>query len=148
DVYALGVVLYELLTGTPPYRASTVAELVRRRGEEEPPLPSALQPDVPPELDGLVLACLAEAPARRPSARDVELTLRGELDPPTRVLTPSALRPTEILPRRRRGRSARLAGAAAALAVLALALGLGLSRGGPARKSPPAQPRIASIRAS
>jgi len=145
DVYALGAVLYELLTGAPPYSASTVAELVRRRAEGEPPPPSALAPDVPVELDSLVLACLRETPDERPSAGEVERVLRGELDAPTRVLTLPAQRPTAVLPRHRSRRPALAAAAAGVLAVVALALGLGLSGGGAARKPPPAQPRIAQI---
>src|SRR5262249_6762210 len=81
-------------------------------------------------------------------ASDVELTLRGELDPPTRVLTPAAQQPTVVLTRPRRRRSALLAGAAGAAAVLALALGLGLSGGGAGRNLPPAEPRIAPIEAA
>jgi serine/threonine-protein kinase len=145
DVYALGAVLYELLTGKAPYDASTVAELVRRRAEGEPPPPSALVPDVPVELDSLVLACLRETPDERPSAGEVERVLRGELDAPTRVLTPPAERPTTVLPRPRSRRPALAAAAAGVLAVVALALGLGLSGGGAAPKPPRAQPRIAQI---
>src|SRR5438552_2962918 len=70
DVYALGVVLYELLTG----------ERCDREEDQRPP--SALAEGVPPELDSLVLACLHEDPKSRPTAREVELVLRGELEAP------------------------------------------------------------------
>jgi serine/threonine-protein kinase len=145
DVYALGAVLYELLTGAPPQSASTVAELVHRRAEGEPPPPSAVAPDVPVELDSLVLACLREHPGDRPSAGEVQRVLRGELEAPTRVLTPPEERPTTALPRPRNRRPALAAAGAGVLAVFALALGLGLSGGGTARKPPPAHPRIVPI---
>ena len=145
DVYALGAVLYELLTGRPPYDASTVTELLRRRAEGEPPPPSALAPDVPLELDGLALACLREDPAARPTAREVELTLRGELDPPTRVLTRASERPTQVLGPGGNHRRLAAAGAAALVAGIGLGLGVGLGGGGAARKPPPAQPRIAPV---
>ena len=146
DVYALGAVLYELLTGAPPYRASTVSELVRRRAEGQPPPPSTLAPDVPVELDSLVLACLGETPEARPSAAEVEQVLRGELAAPTRVLRPLTERPTTVLPRPRSRRPALAAAGIGVLAVLALALGLGLSGGGGAARKPPSAPaRIAQI---
>jgi eukaryotic-like serine/threonine-protein kinase len=148
DVYALGAVLYELLTGAPPYDASTVTELVRRRSEGEPAPPSVLAANVPVALDSVVLACLREDPERRPTAREVELILRGELDPPTQMLTHTSERPTSILRPRRSRRRLVAAGGVAALAGIGVGLGLGLGGGGAARKSPPAQARIATIPAA
>jgi serine/threonine-protein kinase len=148
DVYALGAVLYELLTGRPAYYASTVTELLRRRADGEPPPPSALAPDVPPELDALVLACLREDRAARPTAREVELTLRGELDPPTTVMTRPSDRPTELLPVRRSHRRLAAVGAAVVVAGVALALGLGLGGGGSAQNPAPVRPRISPVPAA
>jgi serine/threonine-protein kinase len=144
DVYALGAVLYELLTGRPPYDASTLAELVRRRGEGTPRPPGSLAPDVPAELDSVVIACLREDPKARPSAAEVERMLRGDLEPPTQMLRPESQRPTIVL--RRRTRPKRLlAGAVVAAAAVAVGLGLGLSGGGAGRRPPPSRPRIAAI---
>jgi eukaryotic-like serine/threonine-protein kinase len=148
DVYGLGAVLYELLTGTPPYRARTIAELAGHREQHEPSPPSAVAPAVSPALDSLVLACLRENPETRPSAREVELVLRGELEPPTRVLAVPSEQPTSILrPRRSRRRvlAAGAAGAAVALTATALGLGLGLSDGGAGRKPAPAVPGVAAV---
>ena len=134
DVYALGAVMYELLTGEPPYRASTVTELAARRRDGDPPPPSLLAPEVSPELDSLVLCCLLDDPALRPSARDVELMLRGELEAPTRVLALPSEQQTSVLRRAGTRRRRRLVAAVlAGLVVLALALGFGLGGGGAAR---------------
>jgi serine/threonine protein kinase len=60
DVYGLGVVLYELLTGTVPFRDPTLAGLRRRILTEEPRPPSALNGEVPGELEAVCLKCLAK----------------------------------------------------------------------------------------
>jgi eukaryotic-like serine/threonine-protein kinase len=146
DAYALGVVLYELLTGRPPYRAGTVPELVLSRREHDPEPPSALVPDVPPELDAVVLACLADDPADRPSAHEVEQMLRGQAPPPTRVIRRASEAETVVLrpPRSRR----RLLGAGA-VAAAALALGLTFAFGGgsgsPAHKPARAAPKVSPV---
>ncbi len=78
DVYALGVLLYELATGRLPFVARNLEELVRRMAEEEPPRPSALASDVDPTLESLILRCLDRDPAARPpSARAVAEGLPG-----------------------------------------------------------------------
>ncbi len=147
DVYALGAVLYELLTGEPPYRASTVTELMARRRDEALAPPGELVPDVPGELDSLVLACLREDPATRPTARAVELVLRGELEAPTQVVVRASEQPTSILRRAPRRRPLLAAGVVAALAALGLGLGLGLGGGGAAAGKPrPPRARIAPVR--
>ncbi len=129
DVYALGVVLYELLTG--------------ERGGADAAAPGTCVPGVPPELDSLVLACLREDPRDRPSAREVELVLRGELDPPTQVIKRASDTPTTVLRRARRSRRPAMVAAALAAVAVAIGLGVGLGGGGAARK--PVQARIAPI---
>ncbi|MET9882419.1 protein kinase [Streptomyces sp. NPDC006430] len=79
DLYALGCVLYALLSGAPPFGQGEGPYVLMRRHIEEAPLPlREVGAPVPPELDRLVLALLAKDPADRPeSAEGVGKTLRG-----------------------------------------------------------------------
>ena len=80
DIYALGIVLFELLTGEVPFREETALATATARLQHDPPRPSARKRGIPAQWDARVLRCLARAPADRfANAADV-------LDAPVRRL--------------------------------------------------------------
>ena len=69
DIYALGVILYQLLTGQLPFQGDSTLELLRAVTSDEPPRPRRLQPRLPRDLEAITLHCLEKEPSRRyPSA--------------------------------------------------------------------------------
>jgi hypothetical protein len=84
DVYALGVVAFELVTGTPPF-GGTMHVLSRLNRTITVPRASSINADIPPELDDLIDAMLYADPQRRPSALDIAARLTGELSQPRPV---------------------------------------------------------------
>ena len=82
DIYALGCVAYELLTGHPPFHGRTPQQQVAAHMTEHPVSPGETRPDVPAWLTELVLRCLEKSPNRRPqSARDILQTLDSVVMP-------------------------------------------------------------------
>jgi serine/threonine protein kinase len=65
DIYALGVILFEMLTGQPPFVSEGFGELVNMHLNATPPAPSSRNPAVPPALDAIVLKMLEKTPERR-----------------------------------------------------------------------------------
>ena len=72
DVYAAGVVFFELFCGVPPFDAETVAELLGKHMRQPPPRPRSLRVDLPDEIEVAILRALEKDPSRRfPSAREL-----------------------------------------------------------------------------
>jgi serine/threonine protein kinase/tetratricopeptide (TPR) repeat protein len=65
DIYALGAILYECITGRPPYNAESPAETILQMFQTEPIAPSRLQPRVPRDLETICLKCLQREPRKR-----------------------------------------------------------------------------------
>ncbi|MCW8984535.1 MAG: serine/threonine protein kinase, partial [Thermoanaerobaculales bacterium] len=77
DIYALGLVIFEMATGRRPFEAETVAEILAMQRSAPPPDPKSISPRIPGELAAIVLRCLAKDPADRlAAATDLEKALR------------------------------------------------------------------------
>jgi eukaryotic-like serine/threonine-protein kinase len=70
DLYSIGVILYELLTGAVPFDGETAVAIAFKQVSAQPPRPSAVNPSVPAELDEIVLRALAKDPAARFDSAD------------------------------------------------------------------------------
>jgi serine/threonine protein kinase len=68
DIYALGAILYKLLTGRPPFLGETLQETLDNVCSREPLPPRQVQPDVPPALERICLECLRKKPDQRPAS--------------------------------------------------------------------------------
>jgi serine/threonine-protein kinase len=76
DVYAVGCLAYFLLTGRPPFTGKAVFEVCAGHVYATPEPPSQHADGIPPEVDALVLRCLAKDPAQRPTTRTLANELR------------------------------------------------------------------------
>src|SRR4051812_39827821 len=65
DIYALGCVVFHLLTGRPPFEGAGMGDIISAHIREPAPMPSAIAAGIPPAVDAMVLRCLAKSPADR-----------------------------------------------------------------------------------
>jgi serine/threonine-protein kinase len=102
DIYAAGIVLYEMLTGTVPYTAATPMAVAYQHVHETVPAPSSTDPSIPPAVDALVLRATArDAESRYPAAADFLVATRQAargLPAATTPASPALRHPTMALP--------------------------------------------------
>ena len=80
DIYSMGVILYEMLTGEPPFKGTTVTELIKAHRSKTPPDPIKLRPDLPPALAEVIRVALAKDPEdRHASAADFTKALESSV---------------------------------------------------------------------
>lgn len=100
DVYQLGILGYELLTGEGPFGSATGPTAIHARLVDPPANPSALRPDMDEDLADLLLRCLNRDPRRRPTAGEVSELLRNPSGRPSVPGHRSGLDPEELIRRR------------------------------------------------
>ncbi len=127
DVYGLGSTLYALLTGRPPFVGSDPVDVAVRVRTQPPTPPRDLRPEIPPELEAIVLKCLAKDPADRyeSAAAVADDLVRWRKGERTTARSRSRLRRVALAVRRRR--------LTAVAGLVPLALLFALSGGGPPR---------------
>ncbi|MEV5967014.1 protein kinase [Kribbella sp. NPDC051952] len=114
DVYALGCVLYQLITGRPPFVSENPASVMFQHVQHEPTPPRELRPELSSEVEALTLWMLTKDPDRRPTAVEIANGVR----PPVVMLPEPDQATTTVLPVRRKSLRAVFTGVAA-LAALA-----------------------------
>ncbi|MBZ4330665.1 serine/threonine-protein kinase [Corallococcus sp. AS-1-12] len=95
DLYAMGVVTFEIITGRLPFIGSSPVDLLMKHVEARPPRPSEFVPDLPPAVDAFILQMLTKDPETRPNSAD---PLRQHLAKLRRTLRATRTNPTALAP--------------------------------------------------
>jgi serine/threonine-protein kinase len=157
DIYALGAVLYELLTGRPPYEADSLAELFVKQTEGSITALRDLAPGAPATLENAIMHALARAPEYRPASAAAFADELGGTQTAVTAVEPWTA-PTKRMPRvrsswgrtpavSRQRRRALFAAALIAVALLAVVLTLSLGSGSKQPSKPAASPATKGTRA-
>jgi eukaryotic-like serine/threonine-protein kinase len=173
DVYSMGCVLFELVTGAPPFTGDSPVSVAYQHVREDPRLPSSINPNIPPELDAIVLKAMSKNPANRYQSaaemrNDLLRALAGQRVEATPVMgdaekttilaaTPGGPGPygggygddgwddDEAARKRKRRIIAIVAVVVALLVAGAIALAIAMSGGGEEQDAPPAQVEVPGI---
>jgi serine/threonine protein kinase len=97
DIYALGAILFEMVTGRPPFLGDTASQLIASHLFDAPPRPSTIAP-IDSELEGVILRCLAKSPGERPDSMEALADLLAPFvapDPQLPVMRAQPLDPRE-----------------------------------------------------
>jgi serine/threonine protein kinase len=125
DLYSLGCVVYECLTGRPPFGGRQAAAILYAHLHEEPPPPSSIRPDLPAGVDDVTSRALRKAPGERYAScreltHDLDRALAGTNSPPAKV--PLATAPSRASAPRSVGRSTTWAVVAVVATVIIVAI--------------------------
>jgi len=92
DIYALGLIVYEMVTGDVPFTAESTLQLMYKRAHEIPPAPKTLVPDIPDWLNNIIMKCLAGDPVNRyQSAKEILDDIDAQRKPPASQATASVV---------------------------------------------------------